>query len=199
MSEGTVSTKRQYLTIFILICVLSGVSYLLYYHGRQHKIIIDNRAVEGEDGTSYRSLAGALVAVNHQTLSRDEITETDLPLARRPWISFKFWPKADVSVAKAVEMMPRERILIKTLGPDFNLKVEVYDRMGQAIDTIETDVHLGTRREGMIRLVKLHNKLPGPLLDNFPNDARDRPAPDEEEPPAADPDGLPETPSLGDM
>lgn len=198
MSEGMVSAQRQYLTVFILICVLSGLSYALYYYGRQHKIIIDNRAMETEDGQNYRSLAGALVAVNHQTLSRDEVTETALPLSQRPWISFMFWPAADPSVAKAVEMMPRERILIKTLGPKFNLKAAVLDKMGETIGTMETDVYLGTRRDGMIRLVKLHNKLPGELVDDYPNDARDRPAP-EDPPQTDDPDAMPETPSLGDM
>ncbi len=206
MSDTRVSARRRYLAVGGLICLLALISFLLFYYGRQHKVIIDNRTVEMPDGASHRALAGALVAVNHDTLSRDEVSRVSAPVAQRPWLSFKFWPAADQSTAKAVEMMPRERILVKVLGPSFNLKAEAFDRSGQSLGRREVTIHLGARRDAMVRLVALFNDLPDYLAE-YPNDARDRrPAPEEEAAPPADPDAPPASPDappagpgLGDL
>ncbi|MDR2946558.1 MAG: hypothetical protein LBV79_07435 [Candidatus Adiutrix sp.] len=195
MSEQTTSAKRQTLVVAGLICVLTLVSFLLFYYGRQHKVIIDNRSVETADGQSYRSLAGALVAVNHDSLSRDEVSATAVPPAQRPVISFKFWPSPDQSTAKAVEMMPRERIQVKVVGPKFNLKAEAFDNMGDSLGVMDVDVKVGARRDAMVRLVKIHKNLPG-YLEEFPNDTINRQPTDEEQPPTGDEMAIP---SMGDM
>jgi hypothetical protein len=200
MSASTVSNKRQTIVVTGLICVLALISFLLFYYGRQHKVIIDNRAVETVDGRNYRSLASALVAVNHETLSRDEVSATAVPPSQRPVISFKFWPSGDQSIAKAVEMMPRERILVKVIGPSFNLKSEAFDRMGESQGVMDVDIHLGTRRDAMVRLVKLHNNM-SDYLEEFPDDTINRRAENEEkveEAPAGG-DDLLNMPSMGDM
>lgn len=172
MSENLViSRRRQAVVAGALVLLLAVISFLLFYYGRQHKVVIDNRSAETADGGAYRPLAGALVAVNHRTLNREEISETSPPVAERAWLSFKFWPAPDYSIAQAVEMMPRERILVKVLGPDFNLKAEVFDQTGGSLGVTETEVHLGARRNAMVRLVKLYNGLPG-WLEEFPDDSR---------------------------
>ena len=199
MSDSAVSNRRQTIVVAGLICVLALMSFLLFYYGRQHKVIIDNRAVETADGQNFRSLAGALVAVNHDTLSRDEVSATAVPPSQRPVISFKFWPSNDQSIAKAVEMMPRERILVKVIGPRFNLKSEAFDRMGESQGVVDVDIDLGVRRDAMVRLVKLHNNLRD-YLEEFPDDTINRRAASEdqtEEVPAGD-DGV-SLPSMGDM
>jgi len=199
MSDSAVSSKRQTMVVAGLICVLALISFLLFYYGRQHKVIIDNRAVETADGQNFRSLASALVAVNHETLSRDEVLATAIPPSQRAMISFKFWPSNDQSIAKAVEMMPRERILVKVIGPRFNLKSEAFDRAGESQGVVDMEIRLGTRRDAMVRLVKLHNNLDG-YLEEFPDDTINRRAASEdkaEEVPAGD-DVL-GLPSMGDM
>lgn len=170
-SQGVVSIKKQITAIFLLVCVLTVISFLLFYYGRQHKIIIDNRTVELEDGRSFRSLSSALVGVNQKSLSRDGVAGPTP--AQKPAISFKFWPTADESTKKAVEMMPRERIMVKTLGPRFNLKFEAYDRMGESLGLKEVDIQLGSRKDAMIRLVKIQNDLPD-YVEEYPNQARER-------------------------
>ncbi|UQZ90005.1 hypothetical protein C4J81_12655 [Deltaproteobacteria bacterium Smac51] len=194
------TSSKQFAVIAGLVCVLALISFLLFYYGRQHKVIIDNRTVELPDGQSFRSLPGALVAVNHETLSTEEVTDIGASPAARPLISFKFWPSPDQSVAKAVEMMPRERIMVKVLGPSFNLKAEVRDKWDEPEKTIDVNIHLGTRRDGMVRLVKLAGDLPEPLED-FPNDSIRRPSEADEAEPSGDSEGAPpmETPALGDM
>lgn len=197
MSENVISRRRQTIVVSTLVLFLAVVSFLLFYYGRQHKVVIDNRSVETADGRNYRSLAGALVAVNHQTLSRDEVSETSAPAAERAWLSFKFWPTPDYSIAKAVEMMPRERILVKILGPGFNLKTEAFDKMGESLGTQDLTVHLGTRRNAMVRLVKLYNDMPD-YLEEFPDDSMgSRPAPEEAAPPQTEGDAPP-APIFGD-
>lgn len=169
--QSTFSIKRQVSAIVALTCVLAAVSFALFYYGRQHKVIIDNRTVELEDGRSFRSLNSVLVGVNQETLKRDE---TAAPLQRpRALISFKFWPTADESTRKMVEMMPRERIQVKILGPKFNLKFEAYDRMGEPLGLKELDINLGSGKDAMIRLVKIQNDLPD-YIEEYPNQARDR-------------------------
>ncbi len=197
MSENVVSRQRQIVVISALVLALAIISFLLFYYGRQHKVVIDNRAVETVDGRNHRSLAGALVAVNHETLSRDAVLETSAPAAQRAWLSFKFWPTPDYSIAKAVEMMPRERILVKVLGPSFNLKVEAFDKMGESLGVKDLAVPLGTRRNAMVRLVKLYQDMPD-YLEEFPDDSMGgRPAAEETAPPAQEGDAPP-TPTFGD-
>jgi hypothetical protein len=165
------SASKQYLTAAGLVCALALISFLLFHYGRQHKVIIDNRAVETADGQSFRALPGALVAVGHETLGA--AGEDAPPPSAPPLISFRFWPPPDQSLAKAVEMMPRERIMVKVLGPSFNLKAEVRDKFGEPEKTMDVDIKLGARRDAMVRLVKLANDLPG-ALEDFPNDSLPR-------------------------
>ena len=195
-----VSRKKQLVVISALVGLLTIISFLLFYYGRQHRIIIDNRSVELPDGRNFRSLAGALVAVNHQSLSKEEIKASVVPPSQRPLLSFKFWPSTDPSISKAVEMMPRERIMVKVLGPEFNLKFEAYDRMGEPLGQKNIDIHMGTKKDAMVRLVKLHNDLPD-FLEEYPNQARERQAAQENK--AAEenqPTGMdsPAPPSFGD-
>jgi hypothetical protein len=179
--------RKQALVLAGLVILLTVISFLLFYYGRQHRIILDNRSVE-LGGQNYRALAGVLVAVNHPTLDRDSTLAAAASPGRGVSLSFNFWPKADFSIIKAVEMMPRERILVKVVGPKFNLKAEVYDRAGESLGTIDTDIHLGTRRNAMIRLVKLHNDLPE-VMEDYPEQAT-RPPADEEPAPAGGGEGL---------
>ena len=175
------SQKKQIIVVSALVILLSAASFLLFYYGRQHRVILDNRSVELADGQNYRALAGILVAVDHPTLDREAVLSVGVPPAKRPILSFKFWPGPDYSVAKAVEMMPRERIMIKVVGPKFNLKAEAFDRQGDSLGTIDTDIHLGARRNAMIRLVKLFNDLPD-MMEEYPAQASPPPADDEQVP-----------------
>lgn len=172
--------RKQALVIAGLVILLSAASFLLFYYGRQHRVIIDNRSVELE-GQNYRALAGALVAVNHPTLDREASLAPAASTDKRVSLSFNFWPRADFSTVKAVEMMPRERILVKVVGPKFNLKAEVYDRSGERLGAIDSDIRLGARRNAMIRLVKLYNKLPE-IMEEYPDQTSRPPADDEPAP-----------------
>lgn len=174
------ATQKQVVVVSLIILVLAAASFLLFYYGRQHRVIIDNRAVEiGE--RNYRSLAGVLVAVNHPTLDREAVLYTSPPPDQRPMLSFKFWPSHDFSTIKAVEMLPRERIMVKVVGPKFNLKAEAFDRMGDPVGRIDTDIHLGTKRNAMVRLVKIFNDLPE-ALEEYPDQALPQPTKEEEVP-----------------
>lgn len=203
MSENSAS-KKHVIVVAGLVIILSLAACLLFYYGRQHRVIIDNRAVE-LDGRNFRSLDGALVAIDHPTLDREAVLPGGIPPGKRPVLSFKLWPGPDASVIKAAELMPRERIMVKVVGPKFNLKAEIFDKMGDSIGTINTDIYLGTRRNAMVRLVKLHRNLPG-VLEEYPNQAVRQPAA-EETTPAGGSEGLiisddqpPEAaPSLGNM
>lgn len=194
MNESGVGATRRVLAVAALCLVLAAICVLLFYYGRQHKVIIDNRSVELADGQTFRALAGARVAVNHQTLDPDEISASAVPPSARPLVSFKFWPSPDPSIAHVAEMMPRERILVKVLGPSFNLKFEALDNAGESLGAKEETVHLGFRRDAMVRLVKLHRDLPD-FLEPYPDDTIGRRPPPDETPPA-EPEGAP--PSLGD-
>lgn len=180
--------RRQIIVVTGLVVLLALASFLLFYYGRQHRVILDNRSVE-LDGQNHRALAGVLVAVGHPTLDREASLAPLGSANKGVSLSFNFWPKADFSTVKAVEMMPRERILVKVVGPKFNLKAEVYDRAGESLGTIDTDIHLGTRRNAMIRLVKLYNNLPE-VMEEYPDQAA-RPPAEEEPAPAGGGEGLP--------
>ncbi|MDL2226593.1 hypothetical protein LJB86_02925 [Deltaproteobacteria bacterium OttesenSCG-928-M10] len=187
MNENS-SRQKQMAVIAGLVIFLSLAAWLLFYYGRQHRVIIDNRSVELEDGQSFRSLDGALVAIDHPALDREAVLPGGLPPDKRPVLSFKFWPGPDDSIVRAVELMPRERIMVKVVGPGFNLKAEVYDKMGDSVGTIDTDIHLGARRNAMVRLVKLHRNLPD-VLEEYPNQAVRQPSA-EEPVPAGGSEGL---------
>jgi hypothetical protein len=186
MSESE-TNRRQILVVTGLVILLSVASFLLFYYGRQHRIILDNRSVD-VDGQNYRALAGVLVAVNHPTLDREASLAAVGSADKGVSLSFNFWPKADFSTIKAVEMMPRERILVKVVGPKFNLKAEVHDRAGESLGTIDADIQLGTRRNAMIRLVKLYNELPE-VMEEYP-DQTARPPADDEPAPTGGSEGL---------
>lgn len=174
MDDTPIDVKRRILAIGGLVCVLGLASFLFYYYGRLHKVIIDNRAVETADGQTLRPLASARVAVNKPALDSADVESPaiDAPVAApvRPLFTSVLWPKPDKSIAETVEMMPRERILVKVLGPSFNLKYEAFDRSGNSLGLKETDVHLGFRDHAMVRLVKLQNGR-SDYLDPYPNDS----------------------------
>ncbi len=168
-------SRINYFVISALCVALVLCAYLLFYYGRQHKVIIDNRAVELADGRNFRALAGVRVGVDMENLEAEKP-----PLAAPPLLSFRFWPLADQSVGAASEMMPRERIMVKVVGPSFNLKARVFDNLGETTKEVDINIELGARRDAMLRLVKLANDLPEPL-EEFPNDSRPAPAPDDNE------------------
>lgn len=186
-----VSPMKRYVVVGSLIALLVLISCLLFYYGRQHKVVIDNRGVEQADGQSLRALAGARVGVDMASLDDEKA-----PPSAPPTLSFRFWPLPDQSVGTAVEMMPRERIMVKVVGPAFNLKANVLNNMGEVTKTIDTDIELGVKRDAMVRLVKLAGDLPG-HLEEFPNDSRPAPPADDEEGEA--PAGGEGLPGLGEM
>ncbi len=183
---------KQYTVIAGLVAALALISFLLFYYGRQHKVVIDNRTVETPDGQSFRALPGARVGVEVADLERGQTPPPQAP----PLISFRFWPLPDQSVGQAVEMTPRERIMVKVIGPSFNLKADVFNNMGETTESLDVNIHLGTKRDAMVRLVKLANDLPD-HLEEFPNDSRPAAA-DDPPPPAGGEGPMTEAPALGD-
>lgn len=192
------SPMKRYVAISGLVLALALISCLLFYYGRQHRVVIDNRTVEMPDGQSFRALPGARVGVEAASL---EDAEAAPPAAAPPMLSFRFWPKPDQSLGQVVEMLPRERIMVKVIGPGFNLKANVLNNMGETEKSMDVDIHLGARRDAMVRLVKLAKDLPD-TVEEFPNDSRPVP-PADDEVPAVDGEGLPGgdegAPGLGDM
>ena len=78
--------------------------------------------------------------------------------------------RVTVDGARPIEMMPRERDLVRVIGPSFRLKVEVLDAFGDETEKlIEMDIKLGFTRDIMISmpLLAAHRKdyiLPPPAL-----------------------------------
>lgn len=178
---------RQYAVITGVVAVLCLISFLLLYYGRQHKVIIDNRSVELADGQSFRSLPGALVAINRplpQEGEEEAAAAVPAEAPAMPLLTVKFRPAPDESTLKAADMLPRERIMVQTVGPSLKLAVAVRNKDDEVEKTIETTIHLGLKRDAMVRLVKLARGLDG-VVEDFPNDARPKEAEPDEAPAAA--------------
>ncbi|MGL4208118.1 MAG: DUF6672 family protein [Candidatus Adiutrix sp.] len=163
---------HSFLAVSMVCLILAAIALALFYYGRQHKVIIDNRGVEISSDERLRPLYGARVAINQSPAQGGALAAAPSPslLGNKGFkLNFRFWPLPDASLAQAVEMMPRERILIKTIGPSFNLKVNVWDQAGEEIDFINKNVRIGTRRDAMVRLVKLAHGHDD-FLENFPDE-----------------------------
>ena len=76
---------------------------------------------------------------------------------------------------------------------------EAFDRLGESQGVMDVDIHLGVRRDAMVRLVKLHNNM-SDYLEEFPDDTINRRPEHEDKAEKAPAGGEAVTmPSMGDI
>ena len=106
------------------ICLIVALSTLLFYTGRAHQIFLDNKTIEAE-GQSFRALKFVRITVEPNFAKN----------------------------ASPIELMPRERDLVKVKGPSFRIKVEVMDEFGEEVErVIEKDMYLGFTKDIMLSM-----------------------------------------------
>ncbi|MBR0278927.1 MAG: hypothetical protein IJQ75_02960, partial [Synergistaceae bacterium] len=67
---------------------------------------------------------------------------------------FKPLEQVNVSIngGEAAELMPRDRDVRKAVGPEFELKAEIFDDKGEIVNTITRKVFVGCSKDIMISL-----------------------------------------------
>ena len=67
---------------------------------------------------------------------------------------FKAFEQVNVSInsGSPIELMPNDREVVKTVGPKFTIKAEVFDEEGEISSTIETTVRVNLSKDIMINL-----------------------------------------------
>ncbi|MBR0253101.1 MAG: hypothetical protein IJQ57_07100 [Synergistaceae bacterium] len=98
----------------IVVCGLAALGFWLFYIGREHKIYLDNKAMN-----DYKPLEQVNVSINN---------------------------------GEVFEIMARERVMGKSVGPEFELKAEIVDEDGKAVNTITKTVKVGCSKDIMISL-----------------------------------------------
>lgn len=98
----------------IVVAGLVALGFWLFYVGREHKIFLDNKAVN-----DYAPLEQVNVSING---------------------------------GEAAELMPKDRDMRKAVGPEFELKAEIFDEKGEIINTITRKVIIGCSKDIMISL-----------------------------------------------
>ncbi|MBQ6920130.1 MAG: hypothetical protein IJQ74_07345 [Synergistaceae bacterium] len=98
----------------IVLCGLVALGFWLFYIGREHRIYLDNKAMNG-----CKPIEQVNISING---------------------------------AEALEIMARERVLGKSVGPEFELKAEIVDENGEVLKTITKTVKIGCSKDIMISL-----------------------------------------------
>lgn len=83
--------------------------------------------------------------------------EHQIFLDNRPYGEYKALEQVNVSVngGKTLELMVRDRDLQKVVGPEFNLKAEIFDDNGEIINTITKIIRPECSKDIMINLPAL--------------------------------------------
>ena len=93
--------------------------------------------------------------------------------------------RVTVNDAAPVELMPRDRDLVKVVGPSFRFRVEVMDEFGEEVEKVmERELRLGFTKDVMLSMPLMASDrddwiLPPPTV-RAPSQERDTPASGEE-------------------
>ncbi len=98
----------------IVIAGLIALGFWLFYIGREHRIFLDNKTVNG-----YNALEQVNVSLNGGEIA---------------------------------ELTPRDRDMLKVVGPEFELKAEILDGNGETVSTITRKIVIGCSKDIMISL-----------------------------------------------
>lgn len=92
--------------------------------------------------------------------------EHQIFLDNRPLNEHKALEQVNVSInnSDTVELMPRDRDVRKIVGPEFNLKAEIFDENGEITSTINKVIHVDFSKDIMINLPTLAGDDDGFIL-----------------------------------
>ena len=137
------------------LCLIAALSTWLFYIGREHQVFLDNKTIEVE-GQSFRALKFVRITVEPNSAKN----------------------------ASPIELMPRDRDLVKVVGPSFHLKVEVMDEFGEEVErVIEKDLTPGFSKDMMLSMPLLAADRDDYIL---PPPTGQAPPPEPETPPGGD-------------
>lgn len=105
----------RFLQRALALILLVALGVWLFYVGREHQVLLDNKAIELE-GTTFKALQEVRVSVNG---------------------------------AEPVELYPRDRDMVKVVGPAFSLRVEIEDP-GSDVELVEREVRVGFGKDLML-------------------------------------------------
>ena len=109
----------RFLQRALALILLVALGVWLFYVGREHQVLLDNKTIEA-DGKTFRAMEQVNVSVNG---------------------------------GDPVELLARDRDVVKTVGPSFSLRVEVLDSMGGDVErTIELKMTPGFGKDMMLSL-----------------------------------------------
>ena len=127
----------RFLQRALALILLVALGVWLFYVGREHQVLLDNKTIELE-GRTFKALQEVRVSVNG---------------------------------AEPVELYPRDRDMVKVVGPAFSLRVEIEDP-GSDVELVEREVRVGFGKDLMLSFPLMAASrdfiLPPPALQQAP-------------------------------
>ena len=105
----------RFLQRALALVLLVALGVWLFYVGREHQVLLDNKTIDLE-GTTFKALQEVRVSVNG---------------------------------GEPVELYPRDRDMVKVVGPTFSLRVEIEDP-GSDVELVEREVRVGFGKDLML-------------------------------------------------